>query len=164
MRRRSGFSLPVGEFAVRYGSDWMRKTLLVGVFSVVALLAACGGSDNGVVPGAPDGVSDEEYLEVLCTGSQRFAAALIAQSSPQVLRDTIGAYATEMKAVTPPRDVSQFHKDYINFLEEAEREPALMVGGNPPMPPEPARSRIASKENSVEACEDPVYFGQGADD
>lgn len=142
----------------------MQKTMLIGLFALTALLVACGGdSDDGIVPGAPDGVSDEKYLEVLCTGSQRFANALIAQSSPEMLRDVIAAYATEMEATIPPRDVSKFHLEYIAFLREAESQPALMVQGSPPLPPEPARGRIAAKEDSVEACKEPVYFGQGAE-
>lgn len=149
---------------LRYGSQWMRTSLLAALLALAALFAACGDSDSGIVPGAPDGVSDEEYLEALCTGSQQFSAALLAQSSPEALRDAIATYAAEMEGIVPPRDVSQFHLDFIEFLHEAEAEPALMVAGSPPLPPEPARSRIASKENSVDACEEPIYFGEGADD
>lgn len=162
MRPRFGFSLPAGEPSVRYGNQRMRTTFLTVLLVFAALFAACGGGEEGVAPGAQDGVSDEEYLEALCTGLQRFSAALIAQSSPEELRNVIASYTTDMEAIVPPRDVSQFHLDYIAFLQAAESEPALMVAGSPPMPPEPARSRIASKENTVEACKDPIYFGQPA--
>ncbi len=142
----------------------MKRTALCALLVLTALFAACGESDDGVVPGAPEGVSDEEYLTMLCGGSQRFAAALIAQSSPEQLRAVIATYAADMESIDPPRDVSKFHLEYIAYLREAEAEPALMVAGSPPLPPEPARGRIAAKENSVEACKEPVYFGQGAED
>ena len=141
----------------------MRTIFLLLVMSLSLVAVACGGGEKGVAPGAGEGVSDEAYLEVLCTGSQNFSAALIAQSTPEQLRAVITAYADEMEATTPPRDVSAFHKEYVAYLREAVNQPVLLANGTPPMPPQPARGRLASKENSVEACKEPIYFGEDGD-
>lgn len=119
---------------------------------------ACGSKDDGVLENAPEGVSDEEYLEVLCIGTEKFSSALVSQATPEKLREVIREYAASLRNVVPPRDVSKFHQEYIAFVESAEAQPALLVNGSPPYPPEPARSRIAGKESTVEACKNPVFF------
>lgn len=144
---------------LRRARAWMLPIAGASAF----LLAACGGSDDsGVAPGAPEGVSDEEYLAVLCAGAESFSDALIAQSTPDGLRAAIQAYIDALEAVTPPRDVSKWHVDYIAFLKDAESQPSLMVSGNPPIPAEPARSRLAQKESDVAECEDPLFFSPAA--
>lgn len=136
----------------------MRTFALAVLFSFAVFAGACGSKESGILENAPEGVSDEEYLEVLCTGTEKFSSALVAQVTPEKLREVIREYAAALRAVVPPRDVSKFHQEYIAFVESAEAQPALLVNGSPPYPQEPARSRIAGKENTVEACKNPVFF------
>ncbi len=165
MRAGLGLPLPPLFRRVWYGRLQMRRRLLLlgsTLVATVLLAAACSGGDDGVAPGAPEGVPDEEYLAILCEGTEAFSSALIGQQTPEQLRAVITDYVADLKAVVPPRDISQWHLDYIAFLEQAESVPGLMVSGNPPMPPEPARGRLAGKERTVEACKSPIFFAPRA--
>lgn len=140
----------------------MRKLFFASILAAALGLAACSDGESGTLPGAPDGVSDEDYLSALCTGAEQFSSALMAQSTPEALRAVITAYADELETIVPPKDVSRFHKDYIAFLRAAQEQPVLMANGSPPEPSEPARTRLASKEHSVKACKNPVFFAAPA--
>jgi hypothetical protein len=125
--------------------------------SAAALGVACGG-DDGIDPNAPEGVSDEEYLAVICLGLQQFSTALVGTADAAEIQDIIAGYITSMEAVVPPRDASEFHAEYIEFLEQARAEPLALVAAQPPLPPASVRQRFVAAEREVEACRTPTFF------
>jgi hypothetical protein len=132
------------------------RSMVVG--GVLLLASACGrdGEAEPPVQGTP--VSDEEYMTALCTGLQDFSSALIGAEPADELTRIIQDYAATMAAIVPPRDISKFHVEYVAYLEAAEREPLLLVGGSPPLPPPAARARLVAVERDIDSCRTPTYF------
>jgi hypothetical protein len=130
----------------------------VVVLGLLATLnAACSG-ESGAEANAPEGVSDKEYLAVLCGGLEQFSDALIANDGADELQKVIQAYIGQLQAVTPPRDVSKFHAEYIKFLTEAKAEPMLLAAGEPPLPPAKVRQRFTNEQRDVAECKSPTFF------
>lgn len=145
--------------------DSMRRALslalAVQLFAVLAV-AACGGGDDdaGDASTASDSsaVSDEQYLKVICTGTQGFSDALISQTTAEGIAKSITDFIASLKATAPPADLQQFHKDLIKYLEDSVSDPTSLVTKKRPQPPDKARDRLASKEASVTECAKARYF------
>ncbi len=135
-----------------------RFLLLSAVAAVLLVLfAACGGGDE---PSPDNGVSDEDYLRVLCTGLDQYSDSLLAAAKPDQIAKVIENYITAMKAVTPPNDLAAFHTGFIVYLEQGLADPKALLTASPPRPPEKAASRLAAKEPKVSECQDATYFGR----
>ncbi len=146
---------------MRRALSWV---LVVPLFAVLAG-AACGGGDDGnnadespTTP-ASDPVSDEEYLKVICTGTQGFTDALISQTTAEGIAKSITDFIASLKSTTPPSDLQQFHKDIIKYLEDSVSDPTSLVTKKRPQPPDKVRDRLAAKEASVTECAKAHYFG-----
>lgn len=133
----------------------MPRLLLALIASLALGLAACAGSEDP--PDEPEGVSDEEYLRVTCTELQKFSDALIAGDSPAEIQAVIDGYIAAMRELVPPRDIAQYHRDFIAWLEAGKADP-LLLAADGPLPPDGPRRRIAAKEPSVEECKRPTFF------
>jgi len=129
--------------------------LLALVLPVVLLAAACGDDDS---PPPANGVSDETYLKVVCTGTRDFSDALISQSTAEGIAKVIKDFVASMKAVEPPADLSGFHKDIVKYLETAVEDPTSLATKKRPQPPEDVRKRLAAKESGVPECQKGAYF------
>ena len=139
----------------------MRFRALLGALLLVVLLPmaiACGGDSRS---GANTGVSDEEYLKVLCTGLSNFSDALLSKTTAAEIGQVIKDYIAEMKKVDPPSDVKKFHQDFVKYLEDSLAEPTSLVTRKPPLPSDSVRKRLASKEPSVPECKSPTFFDTG---
>lgn len=128
------------------------------VLFLVPMAVACGGDSSS---GTKTGVSDEEYLKVLCTGLSNFSDAMISKTTAAEIGQVIKDYIAEMKKVDPPSDVKQFHQDFVKYLEDSLSDPTSLVTRKPPLPPDGARKRLAAKEPGVAECKSPTFFDAG---
>jgi len=139
----------------------MRFRALLGAVLVLFLLptvVACGADTDS---GAKTGVSDEEYLKVICTGLSNFTDALLSKTTAAEIGQVIKDYIAEMKKVDPPSDVKKFHDDFVKYLEDSLSEPTSLVTRKPPLPSESVRKRLAAKEPGVPECKSPTFFDAG---
>jgi len=137
------------------------RLLVVAAIVVVSTAACGGGSDSAsTTPTAGMGATDEEYLKVICAGTQAFSDALISQTTPEGIAKSIKDFAAALKAITPPEDLRDFHTEITKYLEESVSDPTSLVTKKRPQPPEAARSRLASKEPNVPECAKAHYFQQ----
>ena len=135
---------------------------LATILAIVAVAtAACGDSSDGpsktptvVVAGA----SDEEYLKVICAGTQAFSDALISQTTAEGIAKSIKDFVAALKDIAPPSDLQAFHKEMTKYLEDSVSDPTSLVTKKRPQPPEAVRSRLAAKEPNVPACSKAHYF------
>jgi hypothetical protein len=136
----------------------MRHRALLGALLTLFILPmaiACGGDSNS---GAKTGVSDEEYLKVICTGLSNFSNALLSKTTAAEIGLVIKDYIAEMKKVDPPSDVKKFHQDFVKYLEDSLSEPTSLVTRKPPLPSDSVRKRLAAKEPGVAECKSPTFF------
>ncbi|MBI5948382.1 MAG: hypothetical protein HY875_09610 [Chloroflexi bacterium] len=130
---------------------------LLAVAAVAVLLLAACGSDKAP---ADNGVSDEEYLRVLCTGLDNYSDSLLGAAKPDQIAKVVQDYITAMKAVTPPKDLAPFHTAFITYLEQGFADPKALLTVSPPRPPEKVASRLVAKEPQVPECQDATFFGR----
>jgi hypothetical protein len=134
----------------------LRTALAVLLFALVVPLATACGNDGG--SSSKSGVTDEEYLKVLCTGLSNFSDAVISKTSAADIGQVIKDYIAEMKKVDPPADLAKFHADFVKYLEDAVSDPTSLLTRKPPLPPDDVRKRLASKEPGVSECKNPTFF------
>ena len=133
----------------------------MGVLLVLVLLPAAIACGSDSSSGANTGVSDEEYLKVICTGLSNFTDALLSKTTAAEIGQVIKDYIAEMKKVDPPSDVKKFHQDFVKYLEDSLAEPTSLVTRKPPLPSESVRKRLAAKEPGVAECKSPTFFDAG---
>ena len=143
----------------------MRTVLKPGFVLIIvlaALVTGCGGGSSGSskTPAAGVGATDEEYLKVICTGTQAFSDALISQTTAEGIAKSIKDFVAALKAIAPPTDLQDFHKEITKYLEDSVSDPTSLVTKKRPQPPEAARSRLAAKEPGVPECSKAHYFQQ----
>ena len=122
---------------------------------LMVMLVACG--DDDAKP-AGEASTDEQYLKVVCTGLSNFSDALVSKTSSDEIAKVIKEYITSLKAVTPPRDLEKFHRDFEKYLQDALNDPTSLVTKTPPLPADEVRRRIASKEANVPECRNATFF------
>ncbi|MCC6388559.1 MAG: hypothetical protein IT302_14385 [Dehalococcoidia bacterium] len=139
----------------------MRMPLLLAAFAAVLMFAAAACGDGKSDEPTPTGneLTDEQYLAVFCTGIVNYQDALVSQPSAAGIGDAIKTYVAELKKVQPPVGIAKWHKEYIQYLEDAVKDPTSLVSTKPPMPPEAERSRLASKVKDVPACKYSTFLG-----
>lgn len=139
------------------------RLLLVGLAALPFALAACGGDskDEGDPTPSANALTDEQYLAVFCTGVANYREALLNQPSAAGIANTIKTYVAELKKIEPPAGLGKWHKEYITYLEDAEKDPTSLVSTAAPLPPDADRARLVSKISSVPECKYPTFLGQG---
>lgn len=152
----------------------MRAAAFALVSLVALLLVACGGGDDAASPtptatpaGADRGgppLSDEQYLEVICSGLADYTATLLTASNVDEIRGVVQEYIESLEAISPPEDVAGFHAQFIAYLTEALEDPTALVATPRPLPPDDIRERLAGLESSVPACDDATYFATREED
>ncbi len=141
-------------------SVWIPVAILACILA--ALAVACGGGDGDLAgtPTAATGATDEQYLTVICAGTQAFSDALISQTTAEGIAKSIKDFILALKGITPPQDLQAFHKDITRYLEDSVSDPTSLVTKKRPQPPEAARERLAAKEPGIPECSKAHYFQQ----
>lgn len=139
------------------------RFLLVGLLALPLALAACGGdsNDDAEPTASANALTDEQYLAVFCTGISNYREALLNQPSAAGIANAIKAYVAELKKIEPPAGLGKWHKEYITYLEDAEKDPTSLVSTAAPLPSDTDRARLASKATSIPECKYPTFLGQG---
>jgi len=131
--------------------------VLVAILAVAAILSACGGGSAKPTPVGP-AVSDQDYLNVICTGLTSFTDALVSKTRPEDLTQVIKDYIASLQKVQPPAGVEQFHQDFIKYLQDSIADPTSLVTKTPPLPTGTVRQRLAAVESQTPACKDAKFF------
>jgi hypothetical protein len=138
----------------------MRIALLFGcLLASMFAFVACGDDE----PEGPGG-SDEDYLTLICQGTQDFSNALVSKTTPDEIAEVIRDFIETMKNANPPADLRDFNDDFVQYLEDSVAEPTSLVTRQPPLPDDDVQRRLASKELSVEACKNGTFFSRGLAD
>jgi len=129
---------------------------------LAALAAACGGGSgsSSKTPTPGPGASDEQYLKVICAGTQAFSDALVSQTTTEGIAQSITDFAAALKAITPPEDLQSFHQEITKYLEDSVSDPTSLVTKKRPQPQQTVRDRLAAKELGVPECSKAHYFQQ----
>jgi hypothetical protein len=98
----------------------------VGLLTVAAGLAACGGSDSS------SGGSDEAYVAAVCKASVKYIDA-VAKVFGDVKEDASEAdqakaaagpveqFGKDLKAAKPPSDAKEYHNTVVKFYADATK-------------------------------------------
>lgn len=140
----------------------MRGLVAMVVGALAGLVLSCGGGSP--TPPAAEGVpaTDEQYLAAICTHLERLTDALVSPRSADEVRAAIHRFADDLRQLTPPADLADFHREFIAYLDSAVERPLDLVTRRPPLPEESVRRRLAAKEPSVAECRRPTFF-QGSE-
>lgn len=137
----------------------MRKVLALMAILLVSLTAACGDDGQGdTTPTPSNRASDEEYLRVVCSGTEGFSNALVSQTSAEGIAKSIKDFIAALKEIAPPADLDQFHKDLVKYLEDSVADPTSLITKKRPQPSDKVRDRLAQKEGTVTECAKAHYF------
>ncbi len=135
----------------------------IAILALLPLLfAACSDSDSKstptIVAGTP--ASDDAYMTVFCTGLSNLSSALVSKPTANEIATVMKAYITELKKITPPKDLEKFHAEYIKFFEDSVNDPTSVLTRKPPAPSETVRQHYADIEQKTPACKDARFFVQ----
>lgn len=136
----------------------MRSYLAMVIGALAGLVLACG--DGSPTPPAAEGVpaTDEQYLAAICTHLERLTDALVSPRTADEVRAAIQRFADDLRRLTPPADLIDFHRKFIAYLDSAVERPLDVLTRRPPLPEESVRRRLAAKELSVAECRRPTFF------
>lgn len=125
------------------------------LFLVAGLFVACGDDE----PEGPGG-SDEDYLRLICKGTQDFSNAVISKTTADEIGDVIRDFIETMEGADPPADLRGYNDDFVQYLEDSLAEPTSLVTRQPPLPSDATQRRLAEKELTVEECKDGSFFSR----
>ena len=140
------------------------RALIPFAVAVSVMLAACGGGDgNDDEPTADDAdqpfmdtsapqMSDTEYVAALCDGVEAWVDALNTRSTPDELAEARDKLEADTRALHPPAGAEDFQRGYVEYLDNAESEPTILVTTDPPLPEGELRERLSAAEGSAD-CE-----------
>jgi hypothetical protein len=132
------------------------SALLAVLALTIVLIAAtaCGDDDDSNTPTPAPGVqlTDEQYLDAICTGTKDLSDALITKTSADEIAKVIKDFSARMKLLNPPSDLQQFQTDFTKYLDDAVSHPTSIITKDPPVPPNKVRDRLISKEPNVASC------------
>lgn len=131
--------------------------LLLSTVLTAGLLAACG--DDNDTPDGPGG-SDEDYLRLICQGTQDFSNALVSKTTADEIGEVIRDFIETMEGANPPADLREYNEDFTQYLEDALADPTSLLTRRPPLPDEDIQQRLASKELSVDECKAGTFFSR----
>lgn len=137
----------------------MRQYALLIALLPVLVIGACGGDDSPRSSGAE--LTDEQYLAAICSGTSRFAEALVTKTRAEDIGDVIKQFSAELKALNPPADLKSYTAQFTKYLDDAVSDPTSLVTRTPPLPSSDVRSRLAGKEATVAECKDGTFFSRG---
>jgi len=133
--------------------------LLLSMILAVGAFAACGGDDADDEPeGAPG--TDEEYLALICQGTQDFSNAVITKTTADDIGAVIRDFIKVMEDANPPEDLRTYNDEFVQYLEDSVADPTSLLTRKPPLPEEDVQRRLAQKELSVDECKDGTYFSR----
>ena len=122
---------------------------------VLLAVTACG--DDG--PKGPGG-SDEDYLRLICKGTQDFSNAVVSKTTADGIAEVIRDFIELMKGANPPADLRDYNDDFVEYLEDSVADPTSLLTRKPPLPDDDVQRRLASKELSVDECKDGTFFSR----
>lgn len=120
--------------------------------------AACGGGDSSKPSG--NELTDEQYLAAICSGTSRFAEALVTKTKAEDIAQVIRQFSADMKALNPPADLKSYTGQFVKYLDDAVADPTSLVTRTPPLPSKDVRDRLATKETSVPECKSGTFFSR----
>ncbi len=135
---------------------WLRLLPVVLLLLVAAAtMASCGGGGSGSknTPTANGPLlTDEQYLKEICTGTQNFSDALISKTTKEGIASVVQSFRDDMQSLNPPADLQAFNAQFVQYLDDALKEPTSLLTRQPPVPPSSVRDRLVSKEPNVPEC------------
>lgn len=135
---------------------------IIAAMSVVLL--ACDPEDviepTPTPAGPTNGVSDEQYLAIICTGLDRFSSSLVQADTEDELVNVIQDYIGSLEEIVPPVGAEEFHEEFIDYLRASMDEPGELVTRPRPVPEDDVRNRMAHAEGNVEECQDLAFFAE----
>lgn len=141
-----------------------RAGSLLLIAAVSFVLFACDPGD--VVEPTPtpaeatNGVSDAQYLAIICTGLDRFSSSLVQADTEDEIVTVIRDYIGSLEEVSPPVDAEEFHQEFIEYLRESMDEPGELATRPRPVPEDDVRDRMAHAERNVDECQDLAFFDE----
>jgi hypothetical protein len=132
-------------------------TWVVALVAAGTILAGCSGGSAKPTPVGP-ALSDDAYLQVICTGLSNFSNALLTKTKPEDLAQVIKDYIASLQGVQPPAGVEQFHQGFIKYLQDSIADPTSLVTKTPPLPTGAVRQRLATAETQTPECKDAKFF------
>ena len=104
------------------------------------------------------GGSDEDYLKVVCKGTQDFSNAILSKTTAGEIAEVIRDWIDLMKGADPPADLRKYNDDFVQWLEDAVADPTSLLTRKPPLPDDDVQRRLVSKELTVDECKDGSFF------
>ncbi len=132
---------------------------LLSMILAVGAFVACGDDGDDEEPGGPAG-TDEEYLAVICQGTQDISNALVTKTTADEIGDVIEDFIEIMENANPPEDLRACNDEFVQYLEDSLADPTSVTTRQPPLPEEDIQRRLAQKELQVDECKDGTYFSR----
>lgn len=143
----------------------MRALVPVAVLGSL-LLAACGGGgdDDDTTPDAGEPfmdtsvpqLNDTEYVAALCDSIEEWVDAVNTRGTVEELQEARDKLEADTRALHPPEGAEDFQRDYVQYLDNAESVPTILVTQSPPLPDGELRTRLADAEADA-GCEFPLF-------
>jgi len=133
------------------------RFLCLLLLPMLLVIAACGDDE----PEGPGG-SDEDYLRLICKGTQDFSNAVVSKTTADGIAEVIRDFIDLMKGADPPADLRDYNDDFVQYLEDSVSDPTSLLTRKPPLPDNDVQRRLAAKELTVDECKDGTFFSRTA--
>ncbi len=114
----------------------------------IALSLSCGEASD----------EERDYLREYCGVLDVFSDNLVEQQSAVSIADAMRALIRDLSSISPPTSLAEFHREFIDFVEESLEDPGSLVVGEAPKPPEPVRLKLSGAERGIDECVDAEPF------
>ena len=103
---------------------------------------------------------EEQYIKSLCLGLSDFSSQINMHTDAENIIVSIGKFSDLLVTLIPPSELSDWHKEYIRFLEKITHGPSAFSDLKPIFPNIANREHFSDLELKVLSCQDVNYFAK----
>jgi hypothetical protein len=105
-------------------------------------------------------IEEEQYVRSLCLGLLDFSSQINMHADAESIVASIENFSDLLVMLTPPSELSNWHKEYIRFLENITQGLSASSDVNLIFPDIAKREQFSDLEIEILPCQDANYFAK----
>ena len=103
---------------------------------------------------------EEQYIRSLCLGLLDFSSQINMHDDAESIVASIETFSDLLVTLTPPSELSNWHKEYIRFLGKITQSLNASSDVKPIFPDIAKREKFSDLELKILSCQDANYFAK----
>ncbi len=105
-------------------------------------------------------IEEEQYIRSLCLGLLDFSSQINMHADAESIVASIENFSDLLVTLTPPSELSNWHEEYIRFLEKITQGLIASSDVKPIFPDIAKREQFSDLELKILSCQDANYFAK----